>query len=94
MKITRATASKLAWGYLWSMLIWMSLASLGAGEDKVHLWERGLHTSYWTALLLNGVWALTAALLMPPVFSIVHRYPITKPIRFIRVVAYVVGSGL
>jgi hypothetical protein len=72
----------------------MGLASLGAGQDKVRLWERGLHTSYWTALLVDGVWALTAALLTPPVFAIVHRYPITKPIRFTRAVGYVLGSGI
>jgi len=70
----------------------MGLASLGAGEDMVRQWERGLHTSYWTALLVDGVWALSAALLTPPAFVIVHRYPITKPIRFTRVVGYVLGS--
>ena len=82
----------VAWAYLWSIFIWMSLASLAAGQDKVRQWERGLHTSYWTALLVNGVWALSAALLTPPAFAIVHRYPITKPIRFTRIVGYVLGS--
>ena len=82
----------VAWAYLWSIFIWMSLASLAAGEDKVRQWGRGLHTSYWTALLVNGVWALSAALLTPPAFAIVHRYPITKPIRFTRIVGYVLGS--
>jgi len=72
----------------------MALASLAAGEDMIRIWERGLHTSYWTALLVDGVWGLTAALLTPPAFAIVHRYPITKPIRFTRVGAYVLGSGI
>src|SRR5215472_1422934 len=85
---------QVARGYLWSIFIWMGLASVGAGEDTVRLWERGLHTSYWTALLVDGVWAITAALLTPPAFAIVHRYPITKPIRFTRVVGYVLGSGI
>jgi len=70
----------------------MGLASLAAGEDKVRVWEMGLHTSYWTALLVNGAWAFSAALLTPPAFAIVHSYPITKPIRFARVVGYVLGT--
>jgi hypothetical protein len=54
----------------------MRLASLAAGEDEVHLWERGLHTSYWTALLVEGGFLLSAALLTPSIFAIVLRYPI------------------
>ena len=84
--------TNVAQAYLWSLLIWMSLGSLGAGEDMVQMWERGLHTSYWTALLVNGAFVLSAALLTPPTFAIVHRYPITKPIRFGRVAGYVLGS--
>jgi two-component system, LytTR family, sensor kinase len=80
--------------YFWSILFWMSLAFLAAGEDKVRIWERGLHTSYWTALLVDGAFLLSAALLTPPIFAIVHRYPITKPIRFSRVAGYVFGSAL
>jgi hypothetical protein len=72
----------------------MGLASLAAGEDKVHLWERGLHTSYWTALLVDGGFLLSTALMTPPVFAIVHRYPIAKPIRVGRVTGYVLGSAL
>lgn len=86
--------STIAWAYLWSILFWMGLAFLGAGENKVLWWDRGIHTSYWTALLLNGAFLLSAALLTPPLFVIVHRYPITKPNRFGRVVGYVLGSAL
>jgi hypothetical protein len=82
----------VVWAYLWSIFIWMGLASLAAGEDKVRGWEMGLHTSYWTAFLLNGAWAFSAALLTPPAFAIVHRCPITKPIRFARVIGYVLGT--
>lgn len=84
----------IAWAYLWSVLFWMGLAFLAAGEDKVHIWQRGLHTSYWTALLVDGVSLLAAALLTPPLFAIVHRYPITKPIRPDRVTGYILGSAL
>jgi len=86
--------SRVAFAYLWSILFWMGLASLAAGEDKVRLWERGLHTSYWTALLVDGGFLLSTALMTPPVFAIVHRYPIAKPIRVGRVTGYVLGSAL
>lgn len=72
----------------------MGLAVLAAGEDRVHLWERGLHTSYWTALFVDGGFLLVTALMTPPVFAIVHRYPIAKPIRVGRVTGYVLGSVL
>ena len=86
--------TKVALAYLWSILIWTGLASLAAGEDKVRMWERGLHTSFWTALLVNGAFAMSAALLTPPIFAIVHRYPISKPIRFRRIAGYVLGSAV
>lgn len=86
--------STIARAYLWSIFIWMGLASLGAGQDKIRSWETGLYTPYVVLLLVNGAWALSAALLTPPVFAIVHRYPLTKPIRFSRVAGYVMGSAL
>jgi len=94
MEVPARKALRIARAYFWSILFWMSLAFLAAGEDKVRIWERGLHTSYWTALLVDGAFLLTAALLTPPVFAIVHRYPISKPIRFGRVAGYVLGSTL
>jgi two-component system LytT family sensor kinase len=94
MEVLVRKALGSARAYFWSILFWMSLAFLAAGEDKVRIWEKGLHTSYWTALLVDGAFLLAAALLTPPVFAIVHRYPITKPIRFSRVAAYVFGSAL
>jgi two-component system, LytTR family, sensor kinase len=86
--------SRVAFAYLWSILFWMSLAALAAAEDKVRFLERGLRTSYWTALLIEGGFLLCAALLTPPIFAIVHRYPITKPIRIGRVAGYVLGIAL
>ena len=83
--------SQVAFAYLWSVLFWMGLAALAAAEDKVHFLERGLRTSYWTALVIEGGFLLCAALLTPPIFAIVHRYPITKPIRIGRIAGYVLG---
>jgi two-component system, LytTR family, sensor kinase len=86
--------SSIARAYLWSTLFWMSLAFLAAGEDKIHFWERALHTSYWTALLVEGGFLLPTALTTPPLFAIVHRYPIAKPIRVARVTGYILGAAL
>lgn len=94
MGVLPRKAIKVARAYFWSISFWMSLAFLAAGEDKVRIWQKGLHTSYWTALLVEGAFLLAAALVTPPVFAIVHRYPITKPIRFGRVAGYVLGSAL
>jgi hypothetical protein len=85
-KIRRITLS-----YLWSILIWVGFAPVLAGQDKVSLLERGQYTAYWTLLLVNGAWCLTAGLLTPPIFSIVRRYPITKNALFRRVAGYLLG---
>jgi hypothetical protein len=72
----------------------MGLAALAASEDKLHFLEKGIHTSYWTAVLVEGGFLLSAALMTPPVFALVHRYPIAKPIRVGRVTGYVLGGAL
>lgn len=94
MEVLVPKALRIARAYFWSILFWMSLAFLAAGEDKVRIWQKGLHTSYWTALLVEGGFLLSAALLTPPIFAIVHRYPVTKPIRLGRAAGYVLGSAL
>ena len=94
MEVLGRKGLEIARAYSWSILFWMSLAFLAAGEDKVRFLEKGLHTSYWTALLVEGAFLLAAALVTPPVFAIVHRYPITKPIRSGRIAGYVLGCAL
>lgn len=84
--------TKVALAYLWSLLFWTGLTLLSACGDIFQVRERGLHTSFWTVLLVNYTVLLPTALLTPPTFAIVHRYPITKPIRFRRVAGYVLGS--
>jgi hypothetical protein len=93
MEVAWRKASTIARAYLWSILFWMGLAFLAAGEHTVLARQRGFHIGYWTAFLVNGAFLLPSALLAPPLFAIVHRYPITKPIRFVRVAGYVLGSG-
>jgi hypothetical protein len=91
---------RIARSYLWAILIWVGFAPVMAGQDKVRLLERGQYTAYWNLLLANGAWCLSAALLTPPIFSIVRRYPITKqalPWRvagyFFATVPYVIGAA-
>lgn len=85
-------ALRVARSYLWSILIWVGFAPVMAGQEKVRLLEGGVYTAYWKILLVAGAWCLTAALLTPPIFSIVHRYPIGKQALLRRVVDYLLGS--
>ena len=85
-------ASRIARSYLRSLLIWLSLTPIDAGEDKVSYLDRGLHLPYWTLLLVCGAWLFTAALLTPPIFSIVRRYPITDRHWVRRLAGYLFGS--
>ncbi|HKF50659.1 MAG TPA: histidine kinase [Terracidiphilus sp.] len=85
-------ASRLARSYLWSISIWLALAPVDAWEDKIGLVDRGLHAPYGILLLRQCAWLLTAALLTPPIFSIVRRYPITGEHRVGRAAGYLFWS--
>lgn len=86
------SASRIARAYLWSILIWLSLAPMNAGEDTVTLLEGGMHVPYWMLLLANSAWMMTAALLTPPIFGVVRRYPIVERHRAGRVAGYLLGT--
>lgn len=92
MEIWSQKVRAVALSYLWSIVIWVGFSPVLAGQDKVLLLERGLYTAYWNLLLVNGAWLLTAALLTPPIFSIVRRYPLAKSAGPRRVVGYLLGS--
>jgi hypothetical protein len=85
-------ASRIARSYLWSILIWLTLAPVAAGENRVSLLDSGLYVPYWVLLLNSCAWMITAALLTPPLFSIVRRYPIVERHRARRVVGYLLGT--
>ena len=96
-KIQRMTPSRqrltpIAIAYLWSASVWLGFAPVLAVQDKLRILERGLHTSYWDLLLAEIAWFLVAALLTPPIFWIVRRYPVSKEAGLRRVVAYVLGA--
>lgn len=85
--------SAIAIAYLWSSSVWLAFAPVLAGQDKLRVLERGLHTSYWDLLLAESTWFLVAALLTPPIFWVVLRYPVSKEGGLRRAVAYVLGAA-
>ena len=92
MELVPGKVSKVALAYLWSILIWLGFSPVAAGQEKVRLLESGVYASYWNSLLVYGAWCLTAALLTPPIFAIVRRYPIAKQDGLRRVVGYLLGT--
>lgn len=92
MEVVRRNASNIARAYLWSILLWGTFVPVMAAQEKVRLLGAGVNTAFWKILLVTGVWNVTAALLTPPLFSIVHRFPIARPAGLRRVAAYVLGS--
>jgi len=85
-------AAKIGRGYLWSILLWAAFAPLMAAQNQLLESEDGVSIAYWKMLLIAGAWSMTAALLAPPLFAIVRRFPIARPIQIQRVAAYVLGA--
>jgi two-component system, LytTR family, sensor kinase len=84
---------KIGQAYLWSGLIWWGFAPIMAGQEWMRLQAGDAqYYPYWKMLLIAGAWSTTAALLSPPIFYIVRRYPISRPIQVGRVMAYLLGS--
>ena len=88
----RRSFSAIAIAYLWSISVWLAFAPMLAGQDKLWVLERGLKTSYWALLLVEAGWLLTAALLTPPIFWIVRRYPLSKEAGLRRIAGYLLGA--
>jgi two-component system, LytTR family, sensor kinase len=85
-------ASTIGRGYLWSILLWGWFAPIMAGQETVRLRSDGVNVAYWQMLLIAGAWCVTAATLAPPIFYIVRRYPISRPLQFKRVAGYFLGA--
>lgn len=77
--------------FLGSLAFWVSYAPLMALEDKIRLAQRGLHTPFWLLTLVDSSWCICFAILTPPIFYIVSRYPVAKPKTFRRTLYYVLG---
>lgn len=63
-----------------------------AGQQEILQSPQVSRLTFWQLLLVSGTWCLTSALLTPPMFAIVRRYPINKPERFWRIGGYVLGA--
>ncbi|MGB7434469.1 MAG: hypothetical protein WBW49_03540, partial [Candidatus Acidiferrum sp.] len=84
--------SNIARAYLWSLVIWAGFSPIMAAQQKVLLLSQDrIHASYWQLLLVCGAWQMTSALLTPPIFYIVRRYPIARPASVRRIAGYVLG---
>jgi two-component system, LytTR family, sensor kinase len=92
MDIPRAWSWRVATAYLWSIAAWLTFAPVMAGQQEVLQSPQGIRASFWQLLLVSGTWCLTSALLTPPIFAIVRRYPINKQARFSRIGAYLLGG--
>jgi two-component system, LytTR family, sensor kinase len=92
MEAVSQSASRIARSYLWSILIWLTLAPVAAGEDRVSFLDAGLYVPYKLLLLNSCAWMITAALLTPPIFAVVRRYPIVERHRAGRAVGYLLGT--
>jgi two-component system, LytTR family, sensor kinase len=84
---------KIGQAYLWSALIWGGFAPIMAGQEWMRLQPEDVpYYPYWKLLLIAGAWSGTAALLSPPIFYIVKRYPIARPVKVGRVATYLLGA--
>jgi two-component system LytT family sensor kinase len=70
----------------------MSFAAMMAWEDCLRTLQAGRHPNYWHWLLVEGGACMTFALLTPPIFWIVRRYPVTGESRVRRGAAYLAGA--
>jgi two-component system, LytTR family, sensor kinase len=92
MEIAGSRIRHIAIAYFWSVVAWLSFSPVMAGQHDVLLSQRGIRIGFWHLLLLNGSWCLASALLTPPMFAIVRRYPITRRARFLRIAGYILGG--
>ncbi|MFP5234784.1 MAG: sensor histidine kinase [Acidobacteriota bacterium] len=73
---------------------WLLLALLMAIQDAVLSREEHLHYTFRTLWMLNSVRYFTVALLTPPLFWIVDRWPVTRATLSWRALAYCAGYVL
>jgi hypothetical protein len=87
-----ARLRQVALSYFWAISFWMSFALMMAWEDRVRVLQRGGHPDFVRLLLVEGGTCITFALLTPPIFAIVRRYPVTSQNRIRRVAVYLAGA--
>jgi two-component system, LytTR family, sensor kinase len=92
MKTVWRRASTIGYAYLWSFLLWGWFAPIMAGQETMRLRSDGVNVAFWKMLMIAGAWCVTAASLAPPIFYIVRRYPIARPVQVKRLAGYFLGA--
>lgn len=85
---------RMAREYALSIPVWLALSALVAWQDYRLVQMQHLRGTFRDELLVYGVRYLTVALLTPPIFHIVERWPITTRKSVLRTLGYVVGYGV
>ncbi len=83
----------LAVAYAWSFGYWLAMAFLLSSQQYVIERDLKWRVPYLQILLLTSIRFVTFAILTPPVFYVVRRFPVSrrKPLR--RMAAYGLGAG-
>ena len=87
-----ARLRQIALSYFWALSFWMSFALMMAWEDRVRTLQYGGRPNFLQFLLVESAVCITFALLTPPIFFIVRRYPVTSQNRIKRSAAYLLGA--
>lgn len=93
MGIPALRIRRIAMAYVWSIAAWLTFAPVMAWQQEILQSPQVSRLTFWQLLLVSGIWCLTSALLTPPMFAIVRRYPINKQQRFWRIGGYVLGAA-
>jgi len=86
-----ARLRQIALSYFWAIFFWMSFALMMAWEDRVVTLQFGGRSNFLNFLFAESAVCMTFALLTPPIFFIVRRYPVTSQNRLKRGAAYLLG---
>lgn len=92
MEIFWQRAGKVGRAYLWAILLWEWFAPLMAAQEKMRALADGTDVPFSKLLAIAVAWCMTAALLTPPVFYMVRRYPIARPFQIRRFCGYLLGA--
>jgi hypothetical protein len=87
------TLRRMVREYALSIPVWLTLSLLVAWQDYRLSQMEHLRGTFGDALLVYSVRYFTVALLTPPIFRIVERWPITTRNPVLRTFGYFIGYG-
>lgn len=93
MKISKLLLRRAALSYARSVAFWLAIAGLMAVQQNFIERELGYHTGFFPLLAILSIRFVDFALLTPPIFWIVLRFPVNryKPTRGL--IAYALGMA-